>query len=83
MRGLSKKKKCQINCAVSKCWDRYECGIIDRRVAVALATYEVLILLKRTVVRGSFVYHSNISAVHSYVENCFINCGIAQWSTRT
>lgn len=73
MKGLSKKKKYQLANTVNKCWSAYEHGIIDRRVAVALATYDVLILLKRTVVRGSFVYHSNINVVHSYVENCFIN----------
>lgn len=73
MRGLSKKKKYQLANAVNKCWSAYERGVIDRRTAVALATYEVLMLLKRTVVRGTYVYHSNIGAIHSYVENCFIN----------
>lgn len=73
MKGLSKRKKYQINFAVDKCWAQYDNGIIDRRSAMALATYEVLILLKGTVTRGSFVYHSNFSVVHSFVENRFIN----------
>lgn len=77
MRGLSKKKKYQVVNVVNKCWSYYENGVIDRRVAVALATYEVLTLLKGTVVRGTFMYHSNITAVVNCIESQFTNLGIA------
>lgn len=83
MNGLTKNKRYQIDNIVNKYWSQYEDGVMDRNSAITRSTYEVLLLLNGSTVRGSSVTHPHLFTVEGFVENCFIAWVSPQWNTRT